>query len=120
MNESQLIQALLTLFGVLAASWLTYRASVRANRTQQLQAAVAASNADAARTRQLREDLTAAEEEVVKLRRQVAVLTREAEQAVADLQFLRRTIWRDGMTIRMLREYIGPEPAAAPPNGSGR
>lgn len=117
MTTAQLVQALLTLLGVLGASYLTYRASLRANRTQQLQAATAQQTADTARTKQLRDDLTAAEEEVTKLRRQVSVLTKEAEQAVADLVYLRRTIWRSGMTIERLREFVGPE---SPPAANGR
>lgn len=98
---------ILTVVATLVACLLTYRASTRATRVSE-------SNADASRTRQLREDLTAAEEEVVKLRRQVAVLTKEAEGAVADLVYLRRTIWRDGMTVDRLREFVGPE--QVPPN----
>lgn len=93
---------ILTLLGTVLACYLTYRASTRATRVNE-------NNADAARTKQLREDLTAAEEEVVKLRRQVAVLTKEAEGAVADLVYLRRTIWRPGMTVERLREFVGPE-----------
>lgn len=65
--------------------------------------------ADAARTRQLREDLGAAEMEVRSLRRQVEVLTREVESTAADLIYLRRTIWRPGMTLERLRQYVGPE-----------
>lgn len=105
MND-QLRNTLLTLLGTIVACYLTYRASVRATSVQQ-------QAADLTRSKQLREDLEKAEEEVTKLRRQVAVLTKEAESAVADLVYLRRTIWRDGMTIDRLREFVGPE---SPPN----
>jgi cell division protein FtsB len=115
--NGQLVQALLTLVGVLAASYFTYRASIRANRTAQLTAIATQQNADEARMKRMREDLSAAEEECAKLRRQVAVLTREAEAAVAELQFLRRSIWRDGMTLERLREFVGQERPPSP-NGS--
>lgn len=92
-------------------SLLTFRSAGRAT-------AVQAQNSDAARIKQLRDDLTAADEEVVKLRRQVNVLTKEAEATAADLVYLRRTIWRPGMTIERLREFVGPE--TQPPNGVGQ
>jgi hypothetical protein len=107
--DVQTRNTLLTLLGTIAACYLTYRASTRATRVQQ-------QSADVLRTKQLREDLSAAEEEVVKLRRQVAVLTREAESAVADLVYLRRTIWRHGMTVERLRDMVGPE---SPPSPNG-
>jgi small-conductance mechanosensitive channel len=114
--DPQTRNAILTLLGTVIACFLTYRASTRATRVQQQGVDVQQQAADAARTKQLREDLTAAEGEVVKLRRQVAVLTREAESAVADLVYLRRTIWRPGMTVERLRDMVGPE--GSPPNGS--
>lgn len=107
--DAQLRNTLLTLIGTLVACYLTYRAATRAAAAQQ-------QTVDLARTKQLREDLTAAEQEVTKLRRQVSVLTKEAEGAVADLVYLRRTIWRPGMTVERLRELVGPEPTS--PNGT--
>lgn len=110
--DDQLRNTLLTLLGTFVACYLTYRASTRATAVQQQNALAQQQNADVGRTKQLREDLHAAEEEVKKLRREVAVLTREAEGAIADLVNVRRTIWRPGMTIDRLKEFVGPD---APP-----
>lgn len=97
------------------ACLLTYKAAIRGARATSQQASIAAQVADDNRARQLREDLESANRELSKLRRELAVLTREAESAVADLMHVQRMIWRDGMTIPRLREYLGPPPP--PPNG---
>lgn len=107
----------LSILVTLVACFLTYRAAIRATRVNQQQASIAQQAADEARAKRMRDDLTAAEEEITKLRRQVGVLTKEAESTAADLIYLRRTIWRSGMTIERLREFVGPE---SPPQLNGR
>jgi small-conductance mechanosensitive channel len=109
------LKDIFTILGTLLACYLTFRASTRATRVSQQQANIAQQAADEARAKRMRDDLEAAEGEVVKLRRQVAVLTKEAENTAADLIYLRRTIWRSGMTIERLREFVGPE--SPPQNG---
>lgn len=109
--DAQLRNTLITLLGTVIVCYYTYRASVRATRVQQL-------SVDEARTKRIREDLEAAEAEIVKLRRQVAVCSREVESATADLALLHGAIWRPGMTIERLRELVGPE--EAPPNPASR
>lgn len=111
------LKDVLTILGTVLACYLTYRASLRATRVQQQVASATQQTADENRAKRMRDDLTAAEEEISKLRRQVVVLTREAEGCAADLVYLRRTIWRSGMTIERLREFVGPE---SPPASNGR
>jgi hypothetical protein len=108
--ETPIVGALISSLAAIFCGLMVYRSSRRATDVQ-------AQNTDATRTKQLREDLTAAESEVKKLRREVAVLTKEAEATAADLVYLRRTIWRPGMTIERLREFVGRE---VPPPANGR
>lgn len=110
--DAAIVVALISGVVAMASASVGWRASVRATSAQQQ---VGERSADAARTKQLREDLTTAEMEVRMLRRQVEVMTREVESTAADLIYLRRTIWRPGMTLERLRQYVGPE--VPPVNG---
>lgn len=57
-----------------------------------------------------RREMDACQIQVTQLRRQLAVVTREAEHWVAEFRFIHRTVWRDGVTIERLREILGPPP----------
>lgn len=48
--------------------------------------------------------------EVRELRRQLSLVTAEADHWIAEHQSFRRHAWRPGMTIDRLRELLGPEP----------
>jgi hypothetical protein len=111
--DAAVVVALISGVVAIASATVGWRASNRATSAQQQ---IGERAADAARTRQLREDLEAADVQVRTLRRQVEVLTREAEAMAADLAYLRRSIWRPGMTVERLRQLVGPE-APASDNG---
>ena len=63
-----------------------------------------------------RREMDACQVQVTQLRRQLAVVTREAEHWVSEFQFIHRTVWRPGVTVERLREMLGPPP---PENGDG-
>lgn len=100
--------ALLAFAGSLVTAVLTYRSSQQATdvneRASQLQW-VKELRAEAADAKQQVKDLTT---EVRELRRQLDVVTREAEQLVGEMRLMRRTAWREGMSIERFREFIGP------------
>lgn len=57
-----------------------------------------------------RREMDACQIQVTQLRRQLAVVTREAEHWISEFQFVHRTIWRPGMTLDRVRELMGPPP----------
>lgn len=66
-----------------------------------------------------RKEMEALQKQVQTLRRQLATVSAEADLWIAQYHALHRTIWRDGISIGRLRDYVGPLPAEPPPaNGS--
>lgn len=57
-----------------------------------------------------RREMETCREEVTNLRRQLGVVTREAEHWITEYAFLHRTVWRPGVTVERLRELLGPPP----------
>lgn len=112
--DTSIVVALIAGVVAVVSAGVGWRAS---NQAADVQQQVGERAADAARTRQLREDLKAADSEVRSLRRQVEVLVREVESTAADLVYLRRTIFRPGMTIERLRALVGPEAPPVTKNG---
>lgn len=99
--------------GILAAV-LVFRSARRANDVNE-QAAnlgwVKELRQDAIDTRR---EVEALQEQVRQLRRQLDVVTREADHWINEHQSMRRQTWRPGMTIERLRELFGPpDPPAA-------
>lgn len=62
-----------------------------------------------------RRELDGCQVQVTQLRRQIAVVTREAEHWVNEYQFIHRTVWRPGVTVERLREMLGPPPDESGP-----
>jgi uncharacterized coiled-coil DUF342 family protein len=108
----------------LLSALLVYRASRVATRVQA-RAVDATEDANQLQwVRELRTEANDAKAEVQTLRgqvgdlrRQLTVVTREAEQLVAELKLYRRTAWREGMTIDRFREFIGPPETPTAVNG---
>lgn len=104
----------ITAVGALAvsalAAVLTFRTSGQANnvneRANEL-SWVKELRQDAVDTRR---DMESCREEVHNLRRQLGVVTREAEHWITEYAFLHRTVWRPGVTVERLRELLGPPP----------
>lgn len=57
-----------------------------------------------------RREMEACRDEVTNLRRQLGVVTREAEHWITEYQFMHRTVWRPGVTLERIRELLGPPP----------
>lgn len=121
MDPSALIGGAVTGLPGLIGAWWVYRQSGRANDTQD-------KAQDLAWTKELRQDaldtrreMEALSAQVNTLRRQLDIVTREADHWIAEYQFMHRTVWRDGISVERLRELLGPPPAEEPPppsNGS--
>lgn len=116
--------ALLALAGTVVSAVLMYRASTRATAAQERASEqtndVSERANDLQWVKELRDERQhlASEVEqlratVATLRRELGVVTREAEHLIQEIQLFRRTAWRDGMTIERYREFIGPPPAPA-------
>jgi hypothetical protein len=57
-----------------------------------------------------RKDVEALQAKVQTLSRQVDTITREAEYWMQQYQLVHRTVWRRGMTLERVRDFLGPEP----------
>lgn len=120
--EAAIIIAIVTGIPGLIAAILVFRQSGRANNTQDKQGELAwvkELRADAIDTRK---EMEAAQEQVRTLRRQLDVVTREADHWIHEYQFFHRTVWRDGISVERLRELLGPpppEPPAPTPGANG-
>jgi hypothetical protein len=102
------IVAVVALSGTVLTALVTWRSSSRATD-------VSARAGDLAWVKELRQDAVDARGEVVQLqeevrvlRRQLEVVTREADYWIAEAQTMRRHTWRSGMTIERLRGLVGP------------
>lgn len=117
MDKTVVVALIAGIPGVLAA-WLVYRSSTRANSVNE-------AAANLGWVKELRQDTIDAHKEVDQLRgqvrelrRQLEIVTREADHWIAEHQTMRRYTWRPGMTIDRLRELIGPvDPPTATANG---
>lgn len=115
--DASLAVASLALLGTVVTAWFTYRAATRATDVNK-------QATDLAWVKELRGQVEAGQTEVIKLqtqvhdlRRQLELATREAEHLVDEMRLMRRTAWRDGMTIERFRQFIGPEPPPVNANG---
>lgn len=115
--DKTIVVALIAGVPGLVAAYLVYRSSSRAND-------VNSRAAELGWVKELRQDALDArreveqlQEEVRRLRRQLDVVTREADHWIAEHQTARRNAWRPGMTIDRLRELIGPVDPPATANG---
>lgn len=114
MEGADVDAAAITAAGAVAVSALaalfTYRNSSQANsvseKAQEL-TWVKELRQDAIDTRH---ELDGCQEQVTNLRRQLGVVTREAEHWINEYAFLHRTVWRPGVTVERLRELLGPPP----------
>lgn len=111
--DTPVVVALIALAGSIVTAVFVWRASGRATDVNE-QAAnlgwVKELRQDAIDTRKEVEQL---QEEVRRLRRQLDIVTREADHWIAEHQNMRRHAFRHGMTIGRLRELWGTEPPAS-------
>lgn len=93
---------------------LVWRSSGRAT-------AVDRQAADLEWVKEIKQDAVAARKEVDALTKQVRTLSaqmdamaKETDYWIAQYQLVHRTVWRPGMTLDRVRQFIGPEPPPTP------
>jgi hypothetical protein len=115
--ETPILVAMITGLPGLFAAFMVFRSSSRAtnvNEKAQELGWVKELRQDAIDTRKEMEGL---QDQVQTLRRQLATVSREAEFWITEYRTLHRTIWRDGVDIGRLRQFVGPLPPDPPLGG---
>lgn len=87
---------------------LTYRNGRRGTDISEQTYELNRLNAVEKRASDLEDKLTRANDTIDALQRKLRVTTELADQATAEWQALHKLIWRPGMTLDRLKDYVGP------------